>query len=110
MPELPVHLKKDGADILGIPIGSGKKEFALTKLTAQGKAQGWIVGEEEIQPWAVEGAFEVEGQIYLYGAFEEGVFLNHLLKQNVNDALYRCQTNTGAGKLVHRMQTLEGTE
>ncbi len=102
---IPARLKKDGQTVLGIPIGSGKKEFALTKMTALRAQTGWLVGDEEVKPWTVEGFFESEGRVFLYGPYYDGVFLDEVLKAGPDKALYRLLNLTRALQLLEQKGT-----
>lgn len=95
-------MKKDGQTVLGIPIGSGKKEFALTKMTALRAQAGWLVDDEEVKSWTVDGFFESEGRVFLYGRYYEGIFLDEVLKAGPDQALYRLLNLTKALRILEQ--------
>lgn len=76
--DLPLRLYRDKETVLGVPIGIESNRFALTRFTALRSAPGWIVRDNEIQEWYVEGFYVSGGKNFLYGPYYEGFLLEEL--------------------------------
>ena len=68
----PGPLRRDGGPVLGIPTGIPAGGLAATRLSALRGEPGWIVGPRGVQPWALGGMEELEGEVVLVGPWEEG--------------------------------------
>lgn len=82
-----VHIEKDGEDYLGIVTSLKSNSFAVTRLTAQKQSTGYIVRDEEIEPWQATGLTEHGGQVYAFGPYVEGRTLSEVLKYQSDSVL-----------------------
>jgi len=78
----PRLLLENNREILGIPTGIKGKSFALTKLSALKNEKGWIVGQDDITEWKVDGFLVREGEIFLYGHKFSGRSLGAILEHS----------------------------
>ncbi len=82
------HLRPyKGKEVLAIGTGITGNEFALTRLTALKKEPGWIVQEDSIEEWRIDGFMEQEGEIFLYGPSFKGKTLFEVL-ENSDESLH----------------------
>ena len=78
----PKILLENGTEVLGIPTGIRGKNFAITKLSSLKNEKGWIVSDNGITEWKVDGFIVREGEIFLYGAKFSGRSINSILEKN----------------------------
>ena len=78
----PKILLDNGKEILGVPTGIRGKNFALTRISALKNERGWVVTNNEIKEWKIDGFMVHEGEIFLYGPGFPGSTLVELLKHS----------------------------
>jgi hypothetical protein len=78
---LPARRLRDGLPVLAIPVGLGRNEIVLTKLRGLRTSPGFRVDADGVAERYLEGFYQEEGQLYLYGPWEEGVTLEEVLEQ-----------------------------
>jgi len=79
--QLPARRTRDGRPILAIPVGSGRKEIVLSKLRGLGSSPGYRVGVDGVRERFLEGFYQEEGRLYLYGPWEPGLTLEEVLEK-----------------------------
>jgi hypothetical protein len=85
--ELPLKALREGREVLAIPIGLSRNQFALAKLSGLRTTPGFRVTPSGIEEWYVEGFFRLGERLALYGPFEPGVFLEEILDRGVEECL-----------------------
>jgi len=86
-PQLPGRRLRDGRPVLAIPVGLGRNEFALAKLRGLRTSPGFRIGAGGVQERFLEGFFQEQGRLYLYGPWEPGLTLEEALDQEPGRAL-----------------------
>lgn len=61
------HVIEGGRRRLALRTGVTTGTFAVTQLVSQERDPGWIVHEEAMEPWHIEGFRHQNGILYLYG-------------------------------------------
>jgi hypothetical protein len=72
---------RDGRPVLAIPVGTGRKEIVLAKLRGLRTSPGFRVGESGVEERRLEGFYQEEGRLYLYGPWEPGLTLEEALEK-----------------------------
>jgi hypothetical protein len=72
---------RDGRPVLAIPVGLGRNEIVLAKLRGLRTSPGWRVGADGVRERFLEGFYQEEGRLYLYGPWEPGVTLEEALQK-----------------------------
>ncbi len=85
--DLGRKLKREGRDVLAIPVGVSKNDIILTKLGELRKLPGYIIRDGEIEEWRIDGAFKHEGRLYLHGPHLGGLFLEEAIQKSFPAAL-----------------------
>ncbi len=78
--QLPARRVRDGRPVLAIPVGLGRNEFVLAKLRGLRTSPGFRVGADGVHERFLEGFYQEEGRLYLYGPWEPGVTLEEALE------------------------------
>jgi len=81
------RLVREGVDVLALPAGTGRSEFALSKLAELRKLPSRIVRDGEIDHWRIDGVIKQDRQLYLHGPFLEGIFLEEAIGKTFSAAL-----------------------
>ena len=84
---LPRLINEKGVSWLGIHIGKSTKAVILQKLKNVKSYPGWIVHDEEVTEWFIEGFINIKGENYIYGPYIEGKPLELLLDNRIEDFL-----------------------
>jgi hypothetical protein len=79
--QLPARRLREGRPVLAIPVGLGRNEIVLTKLRGLRTSPGFRVGADGVAERYLEGFYQEEGRLYLYGPWEPGVTLEEVLEQ-----------------------------
>ncbi len=79
--QLPARRLRDGQPVLAIPIGLGRKELVLAKLRGLRTSPGYRVDADGVHERFLEGFYQEEGRLYLYGPWEPGISLEEALAQ-----------------------------
>jgi hypothetical protein len=79
--QLPARRLRDGRPVLAIPVGTGRNEIFLSKLRGLRASPGFRVGPDGVSERRLEGFYQEEGRLYLYGPWEPGVCLEEVLQQ-----------------------------
>jgi hypothetical protein len=85
--EVGRKFERDGAEVLALPISSGRSEFVLNKLAELRKLPALIIRDGEMDQWRFEGAFKHENRLYLHGPFLSGLFLEEAIQKSFSAAL-----------------------
>ena len=85
--ELPARALREGREVLAIPIGLSRNEFALTKLSGLRTHPGFRIAPPQVQDWYLEGFFTLGERLALYGAYEPGVLLEEILDRHAEECL-----------------------
>ena len=72
---------RDGRPVLAIPVGTGRNEIFLAKLRGLRASPGFRVSADGVGERCLEGFYQEEGRLYLYGPWEPGVCLEEVLQQ-----------------------------
>ncbi|MEW5816400.1 MAG: hypothetical protein AB1798_13510 [Spirochaetota bacterium] len=72
---------------LGIRISESKKNFAITQFTRINTRRGWIITDNNFEPWEISGMMESNDQIFLYGPYKEGKLLVDRLNESPEQGL-----------------------
>ncbi|TVQ37193.1 MAG: hypothetical protein EA384_13105 [Spirochaetaceae bacterium] len=75
-----VRIEKSGQPYLGIATYIPGNTFALTKLTAQAREDGWLVHNGQVSRWKVAGFTQHANRVYLYGDFVPSRSLAEILR------------------------------
>ena len=86
-PEFPGRALREGREVLVVPIGLGRNEFALTKLKALRTSPGFRIGADGPAERFLEGFYKDEGRLFLYGPWEPGLLLEEVLALGLPQAL-----------------------
>jgi hypothetical protein len=81
------RIERNGQSYLGINTKIPPRGFALQKLTGNQRSSGWIVYEDRIDGWSMNGFAEANEVIYIYGPYVEGITLSDALKRPRDEAL-----------------------
>ena len=79
--QLPARRLRDGRPVLAIPVGLGRNEIVLTRLRGLRTSPGFRVGADGVAERYLEGFYQEQGRLYLYGPWEPGVTLEEVLEQ-----------------------------
>jgi hypothetical protein len=79
--QLPARRLRDGRPVLAIPVGTGRNEIFLSKLRGLRTSPGFRVGPDGVSERRLEGFYQEEGRLYLFGPWEPGVCLEEVLGQ-----------------------------
>jgi hypothetical protein len=85
--ELPARALREGREVLAIPIGLSRNQFALTKLSGLRTSPGFRIAPPQIKEWYLEGFFTLGERLALYGPYEPGVLLEQILDRSAEDFL-----------------------
>jgi hypothetical protein len=85
--ELPAKALREGREVLAIPIGASRNQFALTKLSGLRTSPGFRVAPPRVEEWYLEGFFTLEERLALYGSWEPGALLEEILDRSAEDFL-----------------------
>ncbi len=77
--QLPARRMRDGRPVLAIPVGQGRSQIVLARLRGLRTSPGFRVGAGEVGERFLEGFYQEEGRLYLYGPWEPGVTLEEAL-------------------------------
>jgi hypothetical protein len=72
---------RDSRPVLAIPVGQGRNEIVLAKLRGLRTSPGFRVGADGVRERYLEGFYQEEGRLYLYGPWEPGVTLEEVLEK-----------------------------
>ena len=79
--QLPTRRMRDGRPVLAVPLGLGRNEIVLTRLRGLRTSPGFRVGADGVRERNLEGFYQEEGRLYLYGPWEPGVTLEEVLEK-----------------------------
>jgi hypothetical protein len=79
--QLPARRLRDGRPVLAVPVGAGRNEIVLTKLRGLRTSPGFRVAAGSVQERHLDGFYQEEGRLYLYGPWEPGLTLEEVLEQ-----------------------------
>jgi hypothetical protein len=79
--QLPARRLRDGQPVLAVPVGPGRKELVLAKLRGLRSSPGYRVGADGVRERFLEGFYQEEGRLFLYGPWEPGLSLEEALAQ-----------------------------
>ncbi len=79
--QLPARRMRDGRPVLAIPVGQGRSQIVLARLRGLRTSPGFRVGADGVAERYLEGFYQEEGRLYLYGPWEPGVTLEEVLEQ-----------------------------
>jgi hypothetical protein len=85
--ELPAKALREGREVLAIPIGLSRNQFALTKLSGLRTHPGYRIAPPRVEEWHLEGFFTLGETLALYGPWEPGVLLEQILERGAEDVL-----------------------
>ena len=85
--ELPARALREGREVLAIPIGLSRNQFALTKLSGLLTQPGFRIAPPQVQEWYLEGFFTLGEKLALYGTYEPGVLLEQILDRSAEECL-----------------------
>jgi hypothetical protein len=85
--ELPVKALREGREVLAIPIGMSRNQFALSKLSGLRTTPGFRVAAPRVEEWYMEGFFSLNERLALFGGYEPGVFLEEILARGAEECL-----------------------
>ena len=70
------HIEEDKKSFLAIATGLKSKAFIGIKTTQLRSLPGLIAGNEKTEEWRIEGAAEIDGELFFYGPYLEGSCLS----------------------------------
>jgi hypothetical protein len=82
-----VRIESDNQEYLGLKIASNRRPQKANRQSEKQQEVGWIVRDNRLTEWPVQGIFEHEGEIYVYGPFLSGKTLNQVLEYSPKNAL-----------------------
>lgn len=82
-----VRIESENQEYLGLKIASNRRPQKANRRSEKQQEVGWIVRDNRLTEWPVQGIFEHEGEIYVYGPFLEGRTLNQVLDYSPKNAL-----------------------
>ncbi len=79
--QLPTRRMRDGRPVLAIPMGLGRNEIVLTRLRGLRTSPGFRVSADGVGERFLEGFYQEDERLYLYGPWEPGVTLEETLEK-----------------------------
>ena len=84
---LPAPLRREGREVLAIALGTYRKEHVLRMFPDLRSEPGYRVKGQRIEEYRLEGFFNHEGELFLYGPAEAGRMLETVMADRPEEAL-----------------------
>ena len=92
----PQVIDERGTTRLGFPTGVSGSDYVKSGLETYTGATGWIVRDETVEEWKLEGFTQRDGQVYFIGPYAEGSSLDECLRGDAAEGLARLKDLVGA--------------
>ena len=66
-------IEVEGKRYCSLRLTAGRKSFSLTRFSAVKNTPGYVISGGSVREWYFSGTCEIEGSVYFYGPFREGI-------------------------------------